>query len=113
MPGGRRRTAGSGPGSGGGDLEDYENGKLTVRHKIPFSDVRDLPEAELKKLLLADNKPVCFGHSLHDLIQGQIDAGMVITGFFEDGMGPGDPLSGIIDVLIATRALKPSGGQLI
>lgn len=90
------------------DLADYENGKLTVRHKIPYADTRDLPQAELEKLLLADNKPVCFGHTLHDLIQGQIDAGLVITGFFEDGMGPDDPLNDIIDVLFATRALKPA-----
>jgi len=88
------------------DLEDYENGKLTVRHKIPFADSRDLPEEELKRLLTAENKPVCFGHTLHDQIQGQIDAGLLITGFFEDGMEPDDPLNELIDVLIATRAVK-------
>lgn len=90
------------------DLEDYENGKLTVRHKIPFSDFHDLPEAELKRLLTDENKPVCFGHTLFDQIQGQIDAGLVITGFYEDAMGEDDPLTGIIDVLIATRAVKVS-----
>jgi len=88
------------------DLSDYENGKFTVRHKIPYADITDLPEAELEKLLTNDNKPVCFGHTLHDQIQGQIDAGLVITGFFEDSMGEDDPLTGIIDILIATRALK-------
>lgn len=88
------------------DLEDYENGKLTVRNKIPYSDTRDLPEDELKKLLTDDKKPVCFGHTLHDQMQGQIDAGLVITGFFEDGMGDDDPLNDFIDVLIATRAVK-------
>jgi ubiquinone/menaquinone biosynthesis C-methylase UbiE len=88
------------------DLEDYENGKFTVRHKIPFSDTRDLPENELKKFLTDDVKPVCFGHTLHDQIQGQIDAGLVISGFYEDGMGDDDPLNDFIDVLIATRAVK-------
>lgn len=88
------------------DLGDYEKGKLTVRHKIPYADTRDLPEEELKALLTDDNKPVCFGHTLHDQIQGQIDAGLVITGFFEDSMGEDDPLTGLIDVLIATRAVK-------
>jgi SAM-dependent methyltransferase len=87
------------------DLDDYENGKLTVRHRIPYADTRDLPEAELKKLLTDANKPVCFGHTLHDLIQGQIDAGFVITGFFEDQMGGEDPLNDVIDVLIATRGV--------
>jgi len=88
------------------DLEDYENGKLTVRHKIPYADIRDLPEDQLRKLLTDDNKPVCFGHTLHDLIQGQIDAGLAITGFFEDKLGENDPLNDIINVLIATRAIK-------
>jgi SAM-dependent methyltransferase len=88
------------------DLEDYENGKLTVRHKIPYADNRDLPEEELKRLLTKENKPVCFGHTLHNQIQGQIDAGLVITGFFEDSLGEDDPLNDLIDVLIATRAVK-------
>jgi SAM-dependent methyltransferase len=90
------------------DLEDYENGKLTVRHKIPYADSRDLPEEELELLLTKKNQPVCFGHTLHDQIQGQIDAGLVITGFFEDGLGEDDPLNDLIDVLIATRAVKIS-----
>jgi SAM-dependent methyltransferase len=90
------------------DLADYESGKLTVRHKIPYADNQDLTKEELKNLVTDENKPVCFGHTLHDQIQGQIDAGLVITGFFEDRMGEDDPLNGIIDVLIATRAVKAS-----
>jgi len=90
------------------DLADYENGKLTVRHKIPYADSTDLPEKELKSLMTDDNKPVCFGHTLHDLIQGQCDAGLVITGFYEDSLGEEDALTGVIDALIATRAVKPA-----
>lgn len=90
------------------DLADYENGTLTVRHKIPYADTRDLPEAELKRLLLDAGKPVCFGHTLHDQIQGQCDAGLVITGFFEDSLGEDDALTGIIAGLGATRAVKPA-----
>ncbi len=76
--------------------------------KIPYADNQDLTKEELKNLVTDENKPVCFGHTLHDQIQGQIDAGLVITGFFEDRMGEVDPLNGIIDVLIATRAVKAS-----
>ena len=88
------------------DLADYESGKLTVGQKIPYADNQDLKKEELKNLVTDKNKPVCFGHTLYDQIQGQIDAGLVITGFFEDRMGEDDPLNGIIDVLIATRAVK-------
>jgi len=57
-------------------------------------------------LLTGKNQPVCFGHTLQDQIQGQLDAGLILTGFLEDSMGEGDPLTGLIDVLIATRAIK-------
>jgi len=46
-----------------------------------------------------------FGHSLDDLIGGQIAAGFAITGFFEDSSG-GDFLDPYIDTFIATRAAK-------
>ena len=88
------------------DLADYEKGTLTVRHKIPYAAIDDLPGAELKKLLLDDTKPLCFDHTLHDQIQGQLAAGLVLSGFFEDAMGENDPLTGVIDVLMATRAVK-------
>jgi len=88
------------------DLADYEKGTLTVRHKIPYAAIADLPGAELKKLLLDDTKPLCFDHTLHDQIQRQLAAGLVLSGFFEDAMGENDPLTGVIDVLMATRAVK-------
>jgi len=88
------------------DLADYEKGTLTVRHKIPYAAIDDLPGAELKKLLLDDTKLLCFDHTLHDQIQGQLAAGLVLSGFFEDAMGENDPLTGVIDVLMATRAVK-------
>lgn len=88
------------------DLADYEDGTLTVRHHIPYADTRDLPDGELKTLILDDGKPVCFGHTLADQIQGQCAAGLAITGFFEDSLGEDDPLHGVIDALAATRAVK-------
>jgi len=47
-----------------------------------------------------------FGHTLTDQIQGQITAGFVIAGFYED---KGEALlDEYTDVFIATRAIKPS-----
>lgn len=79
--------------------------QLTVRHAIPFSDTRDLSEAELRERI-ARKEPLTFGHTLTDQIGGQLEAGFVITGFYED-IDPDSPLSGYMQTFIATRAVKP------
>lgn len=88
------------------DLKSWEQGKLVVRHKIPYSDMRDLSPEELKELIYDKNDAYNFGHSLADLIGGQIDAGFAITGFYEDNMGGQDLLDPYIDTVICTRAVK-------
>lgn len=79
--------------------------ELTVRHAIPFADTRDLSESELRDKI-ARKEPLTFAHTLTDQIGGQLDAGFVITGFYEDTM-PDSPLSDYIPTCIATRAVKP------
>jgi len=49
---------------------------------------------------------ICFGHSLEDQIQGQISAGFLIAGFYEDNSGGDGPLDTYIDTFIATKAIK-------
>ena len=89
------------------DLKSMEEGRLVVRHKIPYSDLRDLSEAERQTLILDNHHPLEFGHSLRDLIQGQIEAGFLIAGFYEDNNGGKELLDAYIDVYFATRAIKP------
>jgi hypothetical protein len=50
-----------------------------------------------------------FGHTLEDQIGGQLEAGFVLTGFYEDYFGSDvdDPLSRYLATFIATRAVKP------
>lgn len=81
-----------------------ERGELIARHKIPYSDVDALSQAEQAKLRAA-GEPLVFGHSLNHQIGGQIDAGFVITGFYED-LWKTSKLSDHIHAFIATRALK-------
>ena len=45
-----------------------------------------------------------FGHSLQDLIQGQIEAGFLIAGFYEDN--DGSLLDKYIPTFFATKAVK-------
>jgi SAM-dependent methyltransferase len=87
------------------DLQTMNEGKLVVRHPIPYADDRDLGVDELQNLILAKNEPLCHGHSLHDQIQGQIDAGFVLAGFYEDKAASG-VLNNYIDTFIATKSIK-------
>lgn len=87
------------------DWDAVEAGKsLELRHAIPYADPESLPP-EVKQTYLDGPIPFEFGHSLGDLIGGQIAAGFAITGFYED---KGEPtLDPLIDPFIATRAFKP------
>jgi SAM-dependent methyltransferase len=81
---------------------------LTVRYRIPFADDRDLEANDLQKLI-DQQEPLAFGHTLDDQIGGQLDAGFVLTGFFEDRYTDTavDPLSEYMATFVATRAVKP------
>jgi SAM-dependent methyltransferase len=57
--------------------------KLEVKYRLPYSDINDLPPDQLADYLQAGN-PLEFSHSFDDQIGGQLDAGFMITGFYED-----------------------------
>jgi SAM-dependent methyltransferase len=94
------------------DDERMEAGSLEIRHSIPYSDLTDMDEADLQRRITDKHEPLEFGHALEDQIGGQLDAGFVITGFYEDcyDEGKSDPLSKHLPTFIATRAMK--GGAL-
>lgn len=87
------------------DQELADDGVLQVRHALPYSDLASLTDAE-RALYLDDLQPLEFGHTLADQIGGQLDAGFVLTGFYEDNW-PGMKLNEYTPTYIATRALKP------
>lgn len=91
------------------NAEQIEKGKLEVCHSIPYSDLRDLDDAEMRRLVLDPQQPLEFGHTLNDQIGGQLDAGFLLTSVYEDhsAESEGDPLSCHIDSFMATRATKP------
>jgi SAM-dependent methyltransferase len=81
---------------------------LQVKYSLPYSDIESLPEEE-KRQYLEDGEPFEFSHTLEDQIGGQIDAGFVITGFYEDSYAgtEDDVVSRYMRTFIATRAIKP------
>jgi SAM-dependent methyltransferase len=90
------------------DLHKWDHEKVfELKYKIPYSDLRDLPKEELEERV-KNKEPMEFGHTLEDQIGGQIVAGFVLNGFYEDNSGWGDLLDPFIDTFLATKAQKPA-----
>jgi len=81
-----------------------EEGVLEVKYSIPYSDQNSLSNEDLSKYT-EEGLPLEFGHSLTDLLGGQLDAGLVITDMYEDYMND-SPLHKYHPSYIATRAVK-------
>ena len=85
------------------DQQAADSGILTVRHKLPYSDLVSISPEERNAYIEAE-EAVEFGHTLTDQIGGQLDAGFVVTGFYEDNW-PGTVLANYTDSYIATRSV--------
>ena len=84
------------------DWELEKQGILQVRHPLPYADT-DYPAPEETT---PNNAAVEYGHTLEDQIQGQLEAGFVLTGFYEDTFGGERLLDKFCPSFIATRAVK-------
>ena len=96
-------------------LFDYsladKTGILQVKYALPYSDLDSL-DPEEREGYIAGGNPLEFSHTLDDQIGGQLDAGFVLTGFFEDSYSEqdNDPLAGYMPSFMATRAIKGKVG---
>jgi SAM-dependent methyltransferase len=86
------------------DLYKADEGMLEVAHSIPYSDLTSIPKEDLDELM-EKGLPVEFGHSLTDLIGGQLEAGFLLTDLYEDTMLD-SPLHNYHPSYMATRAAK-------
>ena len=88
------------------DIDQLDNeGKLEAKHPLPFSSISSLTEEERERYFGLE-APIEFSHSFEDQIGGQLKAGFVLTGFYED-YRPGDLLCAYMPLDFATRAVKP------
>jgi SAM-dependent methyltransferase len=88
------------------DLELADrSGELRVRYALPYADATSLSEEEVRQQV-ERGEPLEFSHTLEDQIGGQIDAGFLIAGFYEDRHRD-DPIAAHMPTFIATRAIKP------
>ena len=84
------------------EIADEEK-RCEIAYTIPYSDLKSL-SPKMKDKYIKEKIPFEFGHSLSDQIQGQIEAGFVIVGFYED-RGE-EILDQYTDRFIATMAVK-------
>lgn len=82
-------------------------GVLRVKYKLPYTDAKDLPKAELQAMI-EKGWPLEHSHTLEDQIGGQCDAGLYVTAFYEDrfALEDGDIPSRYMPSFYATRAVK-------
>ena len=80
----------------------FEKGIFQIENTIPYADIDHMDDPETRAIVEADG--YLWSHTLEDQIQGQIDAGFAITGFYED-IG-GSALDQYISSSIATKAIK-------
>ncbi|MEN2768469.1 class I SAM-dependent methyltransferase [Ornithinibacillus xuwenensis] len=87
------------------DDNQERKGILDVKHSIPSSTLDYLAEEAVQDYIQS-NQTIEYAHTLEDQIHGQIDAGLVITGFYEDDFGGTRIIDKYIKTFIATRAIK-------
>jgi SAM-dependent methyltransferase len=87
------------------DRELEQKGVYQVKYALPYSDLTSITPEE-KAQYDGPDAALEFSHTLEDQIGGQLDAGFVIVGFYEDYQ-PDEPIGRYLPSLIATRALKP------
>jgi SAM-dependent methyltransferase len=83
-------------------------GVLQVKYALPYSDASSLSDRERQRLL-EEGWPLEFSHTLEDQIGGQLEAGFLLCGFYEDNYPPQseEPLAAYMPLFFATRAIKP------
>lgn len=88
------------------DME--EGGPLEVRFALPYADLTHVDAATLDARM-ANGAALEFSHSFDDQIGGQLEAGLVIAGFYEDRWdNEATPLNSYMATSMATLAIKPS-----
>ena len=84
------------------------SGQINVRYALPFSDLKDLDKEERNRLV-KDDRALEFGHTLEEQIGGQIRAGFIIAGLYEDDWDDeSTKLNRFTSTFIATLAIKQS-----
>ncbi len=83
------------------------NGLMKPRFVLPYADITDLNADEIKSKQLK-NEALVFGHTLAEQINGQLDAGFMLTGFDETFQpNPRFMIDNYMPTFMATCSIKP------
>jgi SAM-dependent methyltransferase len=81
-----------------------EQGVFKVKYPLPFEATKLTDEERLYEF--GDTLPLEFSHSLEDQVGGQLEAGFLLAGIYEDKQNT--QLGEYFPAYIATRAIKPA-----
>jgi SAM-dependent methyltransferase len=87
------------------DIPLAEKGQFEVKYALPF-DPTQLSDKERQRVF-GDETPLEFSHTLEEQVGGQLEAGFLLTGFYEDQQN--SPLGKYMPGYYATRSVKPLG----
>lgn len=88
------------------DTPTIEKGLLKPKYVLPYSDVSSLEEKDYKEKRL-NGEALVFGHTLTQQIGQQIEAGFVVSGFYEDDHpSPRFLIEQYMQTMIAVRSVK-------
>lgn len=81
-----------------------ERGELRIKYSLPYSDLDSISEEE-RIALYGEDAPIEFSHTMEEQIGGQIWAGFLIAGFYEDHRS-NSRIKNFLPSYFATRARK-------
>lgn len=84
------------------NADKLTQGIFEVENSIPYADIEHMDDEKVRAI--AEEDGYIWSHTLEEQMQGQIEAGFAIIGFYED-IG-GTALDKYINSSIATRAIK-------
>lgn len=86
--------------------EDMANGIIRPKYTLPYADIKDLEHEQIARKM-ENQEALVFGHTLSDLIGGQLKAGFVIADFEEEMQPhPRFLIDKYLPTFMATKALK-------
>ncbi len=89
------------------ETADRERGELLVRHPLPYSDLQALNAREIERRVDTGDG-LTFSHTLESQIGGQLAAGFMLAGLYEDDWSDeATALNRYMPTSLATLAVKP------
>ena len=92
------------------EVADRERGDLEVRHRLPYADVEFMTPDEIERRV-DSGEAMTWSHSLETQIGGQLEAGFLLAGLYEDDWDDeATALNAYMPTSLATLAIRPEYG---